>query len=144
MCPRGQGRPRSQDFQLEGANHKSHALTSSKTTKEEFLRGQRYRRMEDQKPWPGVGTQIGTRSRRGLKQIPKVRKCLNWETCLSKEVYCNSNVTQTGVWSRRVARNLQWGGCFGGQGAEPPATGGQWGSGGEAPSARKCCIFLQK
>ena len=54
--------------------------------------------MEDQKPWPGVG--IGTRSRRGLKQIPKVRKCLNWETCLSKDVYCNSNVSQTVVWRR--------------------------------------------
>ena len=59
-----------------GANHKSHALTSSETLKEEFLRGQRYRRMEDQKSWPGVG--IGTRSRRGLKQIPKVQKFLNW------------------------------------------------------------------
>ena len=48
---------------------------------------------------------------------------------------------------RRVARNSQWGGCLGGLGAEPPANGaagGQWGSGGEAPSARKFCIFLQK
>ena len=61
------------------------------------------------------------------------------------------------------------GGCLGGLGAEPPAAGGQWGSGGEAPScrrlgvwgkspqppeargsgggdpsARKFCIFLQK
>ena len=50
------------------------------------------------------------------------------------------------------------GGCFGGLGAEPPAAGGQWGSGGEAPSrwrfrgkapshhrrhTRKFCIFLQ-
>ena len=26
------------------------------------------------------------------------------------------------------------GGCFGGLGAEPPAAGGQWGSGDEAPS----------
>ena len=71
--------------------------------------------------------------------------------------------------SRRVARNSQWGGCLGGLGTEPPAAGGQWGSGGEAPScrrlgvwgqspqppeargsggrapsARKFCIFLQK
>ena len=29
-----------------------------------------------------------------------MRKCLNWETSLSKEVYRNSNVTQTGVWGR--------------------------------------------
>ena len=90
---------RCQDFRLEGgANHKPHALTSSETSKEEFLRRQGYRRMEDQKPWPGVG--IETRSRRGLKQIPKVQKCLNWETCLSKDVYCNSNVSQTVVWRR--------------------------------------------
>ena len=32
--------------------------------------------------------------------------------------------------ARRVARNLQWGGCLGGLGAEPPAAGGQWESGG--------------
>ena len=61
---------RCQDFRLEGANHKSHILTSSETSKEEFLRGQRHRRIEDQKPWPGVG--MGTRSRRVLKQIHKV------------------------------------------------------------------------
>ena len=29
------------------------------------------------------------------------------------------------------------GGCFGGLGAEPPAAGGQWGSGGKAPSRRR-------
>ena len=29
------------------------------------------------------------------------------------------------------------GGCLGGLGAEPPAAGGQWGSGGEAPSCRR-------
>ena len=57
---------------------------------------------------------------------------------------------------RRVARNSQWGGCFGVLGAEPPAAGCQWGSGGEAPSAggwgfggkapsaRKFCIFFCK
>ena len=83
---------------------------SSETSKEEFLRGQRHRRMEDQKPKPGVGMQLGTRSRRGLKQIPKVQKCLNWETCLSKDVYCNSNVSQTGVW--RLSPRLL-GGFFG-------------------------------
>ena len=35
---------------------KSHAMTSSETSKANFLFGQRYRRMEDQKPLPGVGT----------------------------------------------------------------------------------------
>ena len=89
---------RCQDFRLEGANHKLHALTSSETSKEEFLRGQRHRRMKDQKPWPGVGTLLGTRSRRWLKQIPKVRKCLNWETRLSKDVYCKfKRVTDGGL-----------------------------------------------
>ena len=50
---------------------------------------------------------------------------------------------------RRVARNSQWRGCFGGLGAEPPAAGangglgakppaaGGWGSGGKAPSRRR-------
>ena len=35
---------------------------------------------------------------KGLKPIVKSRKCLNWETCLSKEAYCNSSVSDTGVW----------------------------------------------
>ena len=39
-----------------GPNHKSHAMTPSETSKKEFFVGLRYRRMEDQKPWPGVGT----------------------------------------------------------------------------------------
>ena len=38
--------------------------------------------------------------------------------------------------ARRVARNSQWGGCFGGLGAKPPAAGG-WGFGGKAPSRRR-------
>ena len=52
--------------------------------------------------------------------------------------------------TRRVARNSQWGGCLGDLGAEPPAAGGQWGSGGEAsscqrltPSARKFAVFCK-
>ena len=52
--------------------------------------------MEDQKPRPSVGSQLATHSRRGLKPILKMLKCVNWETCLNKEVYCNSNVLQTG------------------------------------------------
>ena len=43
-------------FDWGGPNHKSHAMTSSETSKAEFLWGQRYHRMEDQKPWAGVGT----------------------------------------------------------------------------------------
>ena len=44
---------------------------------------------------------------------------------------------------RRVARNSQWGGCFGGLGAELPAAGGQWGSGGGAPSCRRLGVWGQ-
>ena len=44
---------------------------------------------------------------------------------------------------RRVARNSQWGGCFGGLGAEPPAAGGQRGSEGEAPSRRRLRVWGQ-
>ena len=43
-------------FGWGGPNHKSHAMTSSETPKEEFFVGQRYHGIEDQKPWPGVGT----------------------------------------------------------------------------------------
>ena len=39
---------------------------------------------------------------------------------------------------RRVARNSQWGGLFG---AEPPAAGGQWGSGGEVPTRRRLGVW---
>ena len=35
------------------------------------------------------------------------------------------------------------GGCFGGLGAEPPAAGGQWESGGEAPSRRRQGVWGQ-
>ena len=44
---------------------------------------------------------------------------------------------------RRVARNLQWGGCLGSLGAKPPAARGQWGSGGEAPSCRRMGVWGQ-
>ena len=67
------------------------------------------------------------------------------------------------VTTRRVARNSQWGGCFGGGaagangglgtkppaaggcgfGGKPPAAGGRGGLGCEAPSARKFCIFCK-
>ena len=50
-------------FDWGGPNYKSHAMTSSVTSKEKFFVKQRYRRMEDQKPWPGVGTLLGSPSR---------------------------------------------------------------------------------
>ena len=39
----------------EGANQKSHAMKSSEIFERGIFVGQRYRRMEDQKPWPGLG-----------------------------------------------------------------------------------------
>ena len=48
---------------MGGLNQESHAMMSSETSKEEFFAGQRYRRIEDQKPWPSVGTKLGSRSR---------------------------------------------------------------------------------
>ena len=47
---------RSQDFLLEGANYKSQARRQQSFSKEELFVGQRYRRMEDQKPWLVSGT----------------------------------------------------------------------------------------
>ena len=38
---------------------------------------------------------------------------------------------------RRVTKNLHWGAVFGRLEAEHPAAGGQWGSGGKAPSRRR-------
>ena len=38
---------------------------------------------------------------------------------------------------KHIARNSQLRGCYGGLGAEPPAAGGYWGSGGKAPSRRR-------
>ena len=40
----------------EGASHKMHALRHQSFSKEELFVGQRYRRIEDQKPWPVSGT----------------------------------------------------------------------------------------
>ena len=54
-----------------GANQKSHAMTSSEIFERgtNFV-GQRYRRMEDQKPWPGLALNREFSKGRGLK--PKV------------------------------------------------------------------------
>ena len=50
--------------------------------------GQRYRRMEDQKPWPGLALKREFSKGRGLK--PKV----------TNENIVYSNVSQTGIWGR--------------------------------------------
>ena len=66
---------------------------------------------------------------------------------LEVKIKCHYFITKIcekhGLITRRVARNSQWGGCFGGLGAEPPAAGGQWGSGGEAPSRRRLGVWGQ-
>ena len=50
--------------------------------KEELLTEQRYRRMEDQKPGPGLACNLGFAKEKRLE--PKVKKdfqnCLSWET----------------------------------------------------------------
>ena len=42
------------DYGRGGANQKSHAMKSSEIFERGIFVGQRYRRMEDQKPWPGL------------------------------------------------------------------------------------------
>ena len=53
-----------------GPNHKSHAMTSSEIFKRGIFAGQRYRRMEGQKQWPGLA--LNQTFAKGLKPI--VRK----------------------------------------------------------------------
>ena len=81
---------RSQDFWLGGggANQKSHAMKSSEIFERGIFVGQRYRRMEDQKPWPGLALIREFSKGRGLK--PKV----------TNENIVYSNVSQTGIWGR--------------------------------------------
>ena len=43
-------------FDWRGPNHKSHAMTSSEASKEEFFVGAKISQNENPKPWPGVGT----------------------------------------------------------------------------------------
>ena len=54
--------------------------------------GQRYRRMEDQKPWPGLALNREFSKGRGLK--PKA----------ANENIVYSNVSQTGIWIRSPCR----------------------------------------
>ena len=87
-------------FDWGGANHKSHAMAHQKLRKRIFCGGKdiaewkiRSRGLVLARNWELV--QEGK-----LKPIVKMQKCLNWETCLSKEVYSNWNLSQTGVWGR--------------------------------------------
>ena len=43
--------------------------------------GQKYRRMEDQKPWPGLELQQDFAEGKRFEPIVKKCKCLTWETC---------------------------------------------------------------
>ena len=43
--------------------------------------GQRYHRMDDQTPWPGLTLKHDFGKERGLKPKVKKLKRLNWETC---------------------------------------------------------------
>ena len=42
--------------------------------------GQRYRRMKELKPWPGLALKHAFAKRRRLKPMVKKWKCLTWET----------------------------------------------------------------
>ena len=70
------------------ANQKLHAIKSSEIFKKGIFVGQRYRRMEDQKLWPGLALTREFSKWRGLK--PKV----------TNENIVYSNVSQKGIWGR--------------------------------------------
>ena len=63
-------------------------MKSSKIFERGIFVGERYRRMEDQKPWPGLALNREFSKGRGLK--PKV----------TNENILYSNVSQTGIWGR--------------------------------------------
>ena len=55
-------------FLIGGAQSKNHMQRShQKFSKEELFVGQRYRRMKDQKPWPGLALKREFSKGRGLK-----------------------------------------------------------------------------
>ena len=54
-----------------GANQKSHAMKSSEIFERGIFVGQRYCRMEDRKPWPGLALNREFSKGKGLK--PKVK-----------------------------------------------------------------------
>ena len=63
-------------------------MKSSEISERGIFVGQRYRRMEDQKPWPGLALNREFSKRRGLK------------TKFTNENIVYSNVSQTGIWGR--------------------------------------------
>ena len=73
---------------MGGANQKSHAMKSSEIFEKGLFVGQRYRRMEDQKPWPGLA--LNREFSKGSGHKPKV----------TNENIIYSNVSQTGIWGR--------------------------------------------
>ena len=107
-------------------------------------------------------------------KLLRIRIYLKFLNCLTLSALyiCRSNLNHVLTFpyvSRRVARNSQLGGCFGGLAAAPLLAGDHWrsgskapsrrrlviwgqrlqppmarGSGGGAPNAQKVCIFLQK
>ena len=52
---------------IGGAKQKSHAMKSSEIFERGIFAGQRYRKMEDQKPWPGLALNREFSKRRRLK-----------------------------------------------------------------------------
>ena len=52
-----------------------------KFSKKELFMVQRYRRIEDQKLWPGLAPSEDFAEGRGLEPKIKKSKCLNWEMC---------------------------------------------------------------
>ena len=92
----------------EGLNHMIWRHQSF--SKEEVFAGQRYRRMKDLKSLLPVCTKPEFGKGRGLKLIVEKCKYLTLGTCWKS--YCNSNVSQTGVWGR---------------GPQPPEALGVWG-----------------
>ena len=80
---------RSQDFCLGGgANQKSHTMKSSEILERGIFVGQRHRRMEDQKPLPGLALNREFSKGRGLKLK------------VTNENIIYSNVSQTRIWGR--------------------------------------------
>ena len=74
-------------------------------------------------------------------QVKTKKKYLhqNWSTFFPRILVETCSQTHTQARSQKFAM----GGYLGGLGANPPVAVGQRGSGDEAPSARKFCIFLQ-
>ena len=62
---------------MGGPKPQINAMTSSKIFERGFFVGQKYPRMEDQKPWPGLVRNQDFAQGKGLKTSAKNYKCLN-------------------------------------------------------------------